>query len=135
MFDPNIGAGTRWKKGSSGNPGGRPRTRLLSEALRSRLARGESHDDPYQRTYAEIVAENLVEIACSEGPGAIALRTRIADRSRRPRPTSHVQISDLAADLQSPFGVRNLSFIWRTTAGRPTRNLLLLSDNPWANST
>ena len=38
-FDPNIGASTRWKKGqASPNPGGRPKSRLLSEALRFRLA-------------------------------------------------------------------------------------------------
>ena len=37
-FDPNIGRGTQWRKGTSGNPGGRPRSRLLSEALRTRLA-------------------------------------------------------------------------------------------------
>ena len=37
-FDPNIGRGTQWRKGTSENPGGRPRSRLLSEALRTRLA-------------------------------------------------------------------------------------------------
>ena len=53
MFDPNVGAGTRWKKGSSGNPGGRPKSRLLSEALRSRLAETKP-DDPEKRTESEI---------------------------------------------------------------------------------
>ena len=70
VFDPNIGAATRWRKGQSGNAGGRPKSRLLSEALRSRLAEVKP-DDPTGRTYAEVVAENLIEIACSEGPGAV----------------------------------------------------------------
>jgi hypothetical protein len=57
MFDPSIGAGTRWKKGQpSPNPGGRPRTRLLSEALRTRLAEVKP-DDPAGRTYAEVVGQ------------------------------------------------------------------------------
>jgi len=36
-FDPNIGLNTRFRKGRSGNAGGRPKSRLLSEALRNRL--------------------------------------------------------------------------------------------------
>ena len=99
MFDPNIGVATRWKKGSSGNPGGRPKSRLLSEALRSRLAEVKP-DDPTGRTYAEVVAENLIEIACSEGPGAVHAANEIADRIEGRAPQS-IQISDLTADLQS----------------------------------
>ena len=38
VFDPSIGRASQWKKGVGGNPGGRPRSRLLSEALRNRLA-------------------------------------------------------------------------------------------------
>ena len=71
MFDPNIGAGTRWKKGSSGNPGGRPKSRLLSEALRNRLGQIKEND-PEQRTWAEAIALNLIEIAASKSPSAIA---------------------------------------------------------------
>ena len=63
MFDPSIGSGTRFRKGVSGNPGGRPRTRVLSEALRAQLGEMKP-DDPAGRTYAEIVAANLIEIAC-----------------------------------------------------------------------
>ena len=98
MFDPTIGAGTRWKKGSSGNPGGRPRSRLLSEALRNRLAQIVD-SDPSGRTFAEAIAENLVRIACSEGPSAVHAANEIADRIEG-RPPQHVQVSDFAADLQ-----------------------------------
>ena len=64
-FDPAIGNATRWKRGGpSPNPGGRPKSRLLSQALSSRLAEIKP-DDPKGRTYAEVVAANLIEIACS----------------------------------------------------------------------
>jgi len=98
-FDPSIGRATQWRKGQSGNVGGRPKSRLLSEALRTRLAEVK-RDDPAARTFAEIVAENLIEIACSEGPGAVHAAGEIADRLEGRAPQS-IQISDLAADLQS----------------------------------
>lgn len=99
-FDPNIGAATRWKKGQpSPNPGGRAKSRILSEALRTRLAEVKPND-PAGRTYAEFVAENLIEIACSAGPGAVHAAAEIADRLEGRAPQS-IQISDLAADLQS----------------------------------
>ena len=100
VFDPSIGKATRWKKGQrSPNPGGRPKSRLLSEALRTRL--GEMKlGDPAGRTYAEVVAENLVEIACSDGPGAVHAASEIADRLEGRAPQS-IAISDITADLQS----------------------------------
>ncbi len=99
-FNPEIGASTRWKKGQpSPNPGGRPKSRLLSEALRSRLAELKP-DDPEQRTYAEIVANNLIEIACTQAPGAVHAANEIADRIEGRSPQS-IQISDLDADLRS----------------------------------
>jgi uncharacterized protein DUF5681 len=79
-FGPNIGVATRWKKGQlSPNPGGRPKSRVLSEALRTRLAEVRP-GDPAGRTYAEVVVENLIEIACSEVPGAVHAASEIADR-------------------------------------------------------
>ena len=99
MFDPNIGAGTRWKKGASGNPGGRPRTRLLSEALRSRLAEVRP-DDPERRTWAEAIAQNLVRIACSEGPSAVHAATEIADRIEG-RPRQSIEVADVTTELRN----------------------------------
>ena len=99
-FDPSIGRATQFRRGQpSPNPGGRPKARLLSEALRSRLGQIKD-DDPAQRTYAEVLAENLVEIACSRGPAAVAAANEIADRLEGRAPQS-IQISDLTADLQS----------------------------------
>jgi hypothetical protein len=55
-FDPNIGIGTRWKKGGpSPNPAGRPRSRLLSNALTAKLAEVKP-DDPEGRTFAQVIA-------------------------------------------------------------------------------
>lgn len=99
MFDPNIGAGTRWQKGQSGNPGGRPRSRILSEALRAQLGQLKP-DDPQGRTFAEIVAANLVEIACSSGPGALAAANEITNRLEG-RAHQSVEISDVTRELRS----------------------------------
>ena len=98
-FNSDIGRATRWRKGQSGNAGGRPKSRLLSEALRTRLAEVKP-DDPAGRTFAEIVAENLVEIACSEGPGAVHAASEIADRLEG-RSRQQVEIADFTADLRS----------------------------------
>ena len=99
MFDPNIGVGTRWKKGSSGNSGGRPKSRLLSEALRNRLAQTVD-DDPAGRTFAEAVAENLIRLACSQGPSAVHAASEIADRIEG-RARQSIEVSDITAKLRS----------------------------------
>ena len=98
-FDPDIGKATQWRKGQSGNAGGRPKSRLLSEALRSRLAEVKP-DDPTGRTYAEVVAENLIEIACSEGPGAVHAASEIADRLEG-RSRTQVEFADITAELRN----------------------------------
>ena len=70
-FDPEIGKRTRWRKGGpSPNPGGRPKSRLLSEALREQLGKIKP-DDPEGRSYAEVVAGNLIAIACSQNHSAV----------------------------------------------------------------
>ena len=99
-FDPNIGVNTRWRKGQpSSNPGARPKSRLLSEALRIRLAQVKP-GDPAGRTYAEIIAENLVEIACSEGPSAVNAATELSNRVEG-RARQQVEIADITAELRN----------------------------------
>jgi hypothetical protein len=99
-FDPSIGKRTQWKRGqASPNPGGRPKSRILSEALRNRLAEVKP-DDPQQQTWAEAIAANLIEIATSKSPNAIAAANEVCDRAEG-RPSQHVQISNFAADLQA----------------------------------
>jgi hypothetical protein len=99
-FDPNIGRNTRWRKGQpSPNPGGRAKSRLLSEALRTRLAEVKP-GDPAGRTFAEVVAANLIEIACSEGPGAVHAANEIADRVEG-RSRQQIEVADFTADLRT----------------------------------
>jgi hypothetical protein len=100
MFNPDIGKATRWRKGQpSPNPGGRPKSRLLSEALRIRLAEVKP-GDPTGRTYAEVVAANLIEIACTEGAGAVHAASEIADRLEG-RSRQQVEFADITADLRN----------------------------------
>jgi hypothetical protein len=97
-FDPAIGAGTRWKKGQpSPNPGGRPKSRLLSSALGAKLAEVKP-DDREGRTYAEVIAANLVDIACSEGHSAVTAAAEIANRLEG-RATQRLDVNNIAADL------------------------------------
>lgn len=86
------------EEGFERKPGGRPRSRLLSEALRTRLAEVKP-DDPAGRTFAEVVAENLVEIASSKGPVAVAAINEIGNRLGG-RPTQAVEISDLTHEIR-----------------------------------
>ena len=79
-FNPDIGASTRWKKGGpSPNPGGRPKSRTISEALRQKLS-SIKEDDPQHRTFAEVLAENLVSLACAKERNSVAAAAEIANR-------------------------------------------------------
>lgn len=99
-FDPSIGRNTRWKRGQpSPNPGGRPRSRALSEALRNKL--GEvKEDDPQRRTHAELIALNMIRIASSENRGAVAAASEIADRVEG-RALQSIEIADVAAEIRA----------------------------------
>jgi len=57
-------------------------------------------DDPEKRSWAEIIAINLIELAASKSPGAVAAANEIGDRAEG-RPPQHIQVSDFAADLQT----------------------------------
>jgi len=106
-FDPEIGKATRWRKGQpSPNPGGRAKSRLLSEALRDRLAEVKQ-GDPTGRTYAEVVAENLIDIACGEGPGAVHAANEIADRIEG-RPRQSIEVADITAEIRNKSEERAL---------------------------
>jgi hypothetical protein len=98
-FDPSIGKPTQWRKGQSGNAGGRPKSRLLSEALRRRLAQIKE-DDFEKRSYAEILADHLLEIAFSRGPAAVAAACEVANRVEGRSPQT-IHVTDFAADLQA----------------------------------
>jgi hypothetical protein len=79
---------TPWKPGTSGNPGGRPKTAPLSHACRELLA-SPLLDDPQGRTYAEAIAETLAQKALA---GDIRAAQELADRAEgRPRQSLEIE--------------------------------------------
>ncbi|MBA3766112.1 MAG: hypothetical protein H0W99_03815 [Acidobacteria bacterium] len=67
----------KFKPGQSGNPKGRPKQALYSDALRRKLSDVDP-DDPQKRTYAEILAEQAIIKAKG---GDIQALAHIADRT------------------------------------------------------
>ena len=72
---------------------------MLSEALRDRLAR-VMDDDPAGRTFAQAIADNLVRIACSQGPGAVHAASEIGNRLEG-RSRTQVEFADITAELRN----------------------------------
>jgi hypothetical protein len=78
--NPNIaedGRSHRWKKGQSGNPSGRPKSKTISNAYRHKLEE-EVPNDPERRTWAELIAEAQVRDAVR---GNVQAAREIADRT------------------------------------------------------
>jgi hypothetical protein len=78
--NPNIardGKRYRWKKGQSGNPSGRPKSKTLSDAYRTKLEEPVPND-PEKRTWAELIAEAQVRDAVR---GNVQAAREIADRT------------------------------------------------------
>lgn len=78
--NPNIaqdGKPYRWKKGQSGNPSGRPKSKTLSDAYRNKLEESVPND-PESRTWAELIAEAQVRDAVR---GNVQAAREIADRT------------------------------------------------------
>jgi Family of unknown function (DUF5681) len=99
-FDAEIGAATRWRKGQpSPNPGGRPKSRLLSNALTAKLAEVKP-DDAEGRTYAQVIAANLVELAAGKSRSAVVAAAQILDRIEG-KPTQQLHVADITSDLAS----------------------------------
>ncbi len=88
-FAPGNKLGNRFKPGASGNPKGRPKLTLLSEAIRAQLA--VVAPDADERTYAEVIAEKL----CTEAAAGNVLAAReIADRTEgKPKQAIDVDLS------------------------------------------
>lgn len=74
---PEVGKPYRWKKGESGNPGGRPKSKTLSAAYRTKLEEPVPND-PEGRTWAELIAEAQVRDAVR---GNVQAAREIADRT------------------------------------------------------
>jgi hypothetical protein len=70
-----------------------------SASLRTRLAEVKP-DDPAGQTFAEVVAANLIEIACTEGPGSVHAASEIADRLEG-RSRQSIEVADITAELRN----------------------------------
>lgn len=75
----------QFKPGQSGNPGGRPKEKRLTEALRRKLAEPTADG----RLYAEALAECLISLALD---GDISAIREIADRTDG-KPTQAMELS------------------------------------------
>ncbi len=78
-----------FQPGQSGNPGGRPRSALMSQALRAALER-EPGEKWRPQTEAEAIAESLVREARR---GSVKAATLIADRTEG-RARQQIEISN-----------------------------------------
>jgi hypothetical protein len=90
--NPNIaedGKSHRWTKGQSGNPSGRPKSKMLSDAYRSKLEEPVPND-PEGRTWAELIAEAQVRDAVR---GNVQAAREIADRTEG-RPRQAIEFED-----------------------------------------
>jgi len=88
-FAPLNKLGNRFKPGESGNPAGRPRATLLSEALREQLA--EVLPDMDERTVAESIARSMIQVALK---GNVMAAKEIADRTEgKPKQAIDVDMS------------------------------------------
>jgi Family of unknown function (DUF5681) len=79
-----------FKKGQSGNPGGRPKSRLLSEAYK-RLLETEVGKGKNAKTVAELIAEKMGKEARA---GKVNAASELADRVEgKPRQAYEVKLS------------------------------------------
>jgi len=56
-------------------------------------------DDPVGRTFAEAIADNLIRIACSQGPSAVHAAAEIVDRLEGR--SQRIEVADITAELRS----------------------------------
>jgi hypothetical protein len=83
--------GHRFPKGTSGNPGGRPKMKLMSEAYKAALELEEHAKFPVPRTNAEAIAQKMVSEAKA---GKVNAAGEITDRVEgKPRQAYDVKMS------------------------------------------
>jgi hypothetical protein len=102
MADQNTGENTKkrgniknlrppWQPGQSGNPGGRPKKTLLTDAYRAQLAMPYPGDRK-KRTYAQVIAEKIAKEAAKKG--SVYAASEIADRTEG-RPPQALEVGGL----------------------------------------
>jgi hypothetical protein len=100
-FNPAIGAATRFKPGVSGNPGGRPSYRALTEALEQELTTSAEGGI----TKHQAVARCLVELAIIGDVQAMKL---IFERLEGKPPQALTVDGDMRHEVSSPQRVKAL---------------------------
>jgi hypothetical protein len=80
--------------------------------------------DPEARTYAEVIAANQIEIACSRGPGAVTAMGEIADRCEG-RPRQEIAVEDITRQLREKSD-EELAFHVQSSRWPDEQELLLL---------
>jgi len=86
---PDVGKSHQWKKGQSGNPAGRPKSKTLSNAYKNKLEEAVPND-PEGRTWAELIAEAQVRDAVR---GNVQAAREIADRTEG-KPRQAIEFED-----------------------------------------
>jgi hypothetical protein len=113
--DPKVGESTRWKKGRSGNPGGRPRRKVLREAYRDVLAL-RCPTDPERRTFAELIALRLATAAAG---GDLKAAIELADRTEGSAPDLVLESISCAQPKEMDFsGLTREELVQRIMDGR-----------------
>src|SRR5207253_119120 len=114
---PDVGKATRFKPGRSPNPGGRPKSKLLSEAYRSLLATVHPKDSE-GRTYAELIAVGQLNEAIK---GKTPAAKEAADRTEGPVTQQHevVSHSQIEAKIDAPDLLATLRQIYGLSSGNP----------------
>ncbi len=91
-----IGKATRFPPGVSGNPGGRPKLKVVSEAARALLA-STVPGDKYGRTFAEAI---VLALGLQAVEGNISAASELTDRAEgRARQAMDIQQTDPLLDL------------------------------------
>jgi hypothetical protein len=70
----------RWKPGQSGNSKGRPA--LIKSAYERALMREVKDRNGNKRPYVDVMADNLVEIACTQYPNSLSASVSAAKELR-----------------------------------------------------
>jgi hypothetical protein len=90
-----------FKPGQSGNPAGRPKSALLSSAIRSKLAQVDE-TDPERRTFAEVIADRAVmQARDGDVRQLVGLLKEIGDRTEGKPAQSITITNDKRARMES----------------------------------
>jgi hypothetical protein len=98
--NPNIvelGKGTQFQPGVSGNISGRPKSKILSDAYRKKLEQ-EVPGDPEGRTWAELIADSQAREAANGKTNAAA---EIGDRTEGRAPQAFTIGGSLDLDVEN----------------------------------